>query len=237
MPSYYLEVQNPHDVQAAFRFSKKTGVKLVIKNSGHDHLSRSSQKGALALWTRKLQSLSYNPAFAPSGCGKNGTAYNAITTGAGVNFDEVYAFADAHNVTFIGGYSSTVGVSGGWVQAGGHSVLSPVYGLGIDRVIEFESMTPDGKYRTANACKNTDLFWALRGGGGGTFGVVMESTHIVEPPSPLRRGLDLLPQNQHQHAPLPGHRREQFPKTEHGGMGRPHHRKQLHQRDSAPLPV
>ena len=42
-------------------------------------------------------------------------------------------------------------------------------------------MTPDGEVRTANECQNADLFWALRGGGGGTFGVVLESTQRVEP--------------------------------------------------------
>jgi hypothetical protein len=40
--------------------------------------------------------------------------------------------------------------------------------------------------RTANACQNTDLFWALRGGGGGTFGVVIKSTHLVEQRIPIQ---------------------------------------------------
>lgn len=54
-------------------------------------------------------------------------------------------------------------------------------GLGVDRVLEFKIVTPDGKYRTANRCQNQDLFFALRGGGGGTFGVVLESTFIASP--------------------------------------------------------
>jgi hypothetical protein len=73
-----------------------------------------------------------------------------------------------------------VGVSGGWVQGGGHGVLSPVYGLGIDRVLEFTLVAPDGTYYVANSCTNQDLFWALRGGGGSTFGVVLSTTHRVE---------------------------------------------------------
>lgn len=59
--------------------------------------------------------------------------------------------------------------------------MSPALGLGVDRVLEFKIVTPDGAYRTVNRCQNTDLFWALRGGGGGTFGVVLESTFIVSP--------------------------------------------------------
>ncbi|GLB04246.1 hypothetical protein AtubIFM57258_009962 [Aspergillus tubingensis] len=178
MPSYYIEVKDDSDVRHALHFSNCSGTRLSIKNSGHDYLTRSSGKGTLALWTRKLQNLSYSPAFVPDGCQ---ASYNAITAGAGVNFDEAYEFAHQNNVTILGGYSPTVGLSGGWVMNGGHSVLSPVYGLGVDRVVQFKVVTPDGELRIANECQNQDLFWALRGGGGGTFGVVLESTHRVEP--------------------------------------------------------
>lgn len=182
VPSLSLEVQGTKDVVEAFQFSRCSGTRLSIKNSGHDFLGRSSGKGTLSLWTRNLRKMHYNPSFTPTGCSaRNASTYNTITVEAGVNFDEVYAFANTHNVTFIGGYSPTVGVSGGWVQTGGHSILSPVYGLGIDHVVEYKVVTPDGRYRVANECQNQDLFWALRGGGGGTFGVVLESTHRVEP--------------------------------------------------------
>ncbi|KAJ5978032.1 hypothetical protein N7501_001374 [Penicillium viridicatum] len=181
LPSHYLEVQSETDVIEAFKFSDCSGKKLAIKNSGHDYLTRSSGRDTLSLWTRNLRSMSYSADFAPCGSEKTARRYQAITVGAGVNFDEAYEFAQKNNVTILGGYSSTVGVSGGWVQNGGHSILSPVYGLGIDRVLEFKIVTPDGVYRTANEFQNADLFWALRGGGGGTFGVVLESTHRVEP--------------------------------------------------------
>ncbi|TPX15357.1 uncharacterized protein E0L32_004634 [Thyridium curvatum] len=184
LPDYYVEVATPADVQAALAFSEKTGTRLSIKNTGHDYLARSSGKGTLMLWTRKLQGLSYDAAFVPEGCSGE-KPVQAITTGAGVNFDQAYAFADEHNVTLLGGYSSTVGASGGWVMGGGHSVLSTVYGLGIDRVVQFKIVTPDGQLRTVNSCSDPDLFWALRGGGGGTFGVVLESTHKVEPAIPF----------------------------------------------------
>lgn len=58
--------------------------------------------------------------------------------------------------------------------------MSPVYGLGVDRVLEIDIVTPDGQVRTANSCQNSDLFWALRGGGGSTFGVVLKATYKVE---------------------------------------------------------
>lgn len=179
---YYIEVHSTSDIIAAPEFSKETGIRLLIKNSSHDYLGHSSLKGSLALWIRKIGLISRNPRFVPEGFSASTfDTIDTITTGAGVNSQEAYEFADAQNVTFVGGYASTIGVSGGWVQGGGHSVLSPVLGLGIDRVVQFKVVTPDGVLRIVNQCQNTDLFWALRGGGGGTFGVVMEATHRVEP--------------------------------------------------------
>jgi FAD/FMN-containing dehydrogenase len=59
--------------------------------------------------------------------------------------------------------------------------MSPALGLGVDRVLQFKIVTPDGQYRTVNQCQNQDLFFALRGGGGGTFGVVLESSFVASP--------------------------------------------------------
>ncbi|KAL0956160.1 hypothetical protein HGRIS_002321 [Hohenbuehelia grisea] len=180
---YYIDVRQPSDIQAAFAFSQSTGVDLSIKNSGHDFKGRSSAPNSLSLWTFNLKSVSYSANFIPEG-GHHGS--RAITAGAGANWNEVYEFADAHNVTAVGGYHETVGAVGGWLLGGGHSVLSVVHGLGVDRVIQFKVVTPDGKFRTANDFQNSDLFWALRGGGGSTFGVVTEATFVVEPVMPLQ---------------------------------------------------
>ena len=61
---------------------------------------------------------------------------------------------------------------GGYLAGGGHSPLSSLYGMGADHALSFEVVTADGRFVTANANSNSDLFWALRGGGGSTFGVV-----------------------------------------------------------------
>ncbi|OJT14043.1 hypothetical protein TRAPUB_9400 [Trametes pubescens] len=56
------------------------------------------------------------------------------------------------------------------------TAFSNAFGLAVDQVLQFEVVTPDGVHRLANACTNSDLFFALRGGGGGTFGVVLRVT-------------------------------------------------------------
>ncbi|KAI2470214.1 FAD-binding domain-containing protein [Annulohypoxylon bovei var. microspora] len=195
VPSYYIEVEEISDIRAALNFTRGYGVPLVIKNSGHDYMTRNSQKGALALWVHRLQDLAFHEDFVPEGCTTNLSVGRTVTAGTGVSTDDIHNFAFEHGSTFISGYSPTVAASGGWVLGGGHSVLSPVYGLGADRVVEFKIVTPDGVTRAANQCQHEDLFWALRGGGGGTFGVVLEATHRVEPLMPVAIANIKLPTN------------------------------------------
>ncbi|CEL58394.1 hypothetical protein RSOLAG1IB_08501 [Rhizoctonia solani AG-1 IB] len=178
---YYIDIRTPDHVAKAFAFSKKTGIPLSIKNTGHDFLGRSSAPGTLALWTQNIKYINYSASFVPEGCKANYHGVTVLTYGAGQDMDSLFLFAEQRNVTFIGASWRTVGAAGGWAQGGGHSVLTNTYGLGADRVVQFKVVTPDGRYRTANACKNADLFWALRGGGGGTFGVVLEATSEVVP--------------------------------------------------------
>ncbi|KAJ7440768.1 hypothetical protein B0H11DRAFT_2163285 [Mycena galericulata] len=176
VPGYFIQVRDADDVAAAFKFSEETGVPLVIKNTGHDYEGRSSAPQSLALWMHHLKGMSYQSNFVSEGCS---SAHSAVTLEAGVQWAEAYTFADAHNITLVGGSDRSVGAVGGWLQGGGHSVLSNTMGLGADRVLQFKVVTPDGKLRVANACQNEDLFFALRGGGGGTFGVVMEATILA----------------------------------------------------------
>ena len=62
--------------------------------------------------------------------------------------------------------------------------MTPLTGLGADNVLSFDVVTPDGKLRHASPCEEPDLFWALRGGGGGTFGVVVRATHkLIKAPT------------------------------------------------------
>ncbi|EAU86312.2 FAD binding domain-containing protein [Coprinopsis cinerea okayama7 len=105
---------------------------------------------------------------------------------AGVQWFEAYSFAEANNITLAGAGFAGVSVVGGWLQGGGHGPLANTMGLGADRVLQFKVVTPDGQVRTANHCQNEDLFFALRGGGAGTFGVVMEATILASPPTTIQ---------------------------------------------------
>lgn len=77
----------------------------------------------------------------------------------------------------------TVGCIGGYAQGGGHSPASRNYGLGADQILEAQVILANGAIVTANACQNSEIFFAIRGGGGGTYGVAISTTVKAYPPS------------------------------------------------------
>ena len=81
----------------------------------------------------------------------------------------------------VGGECPTVGIAGGYTQGGGHSALSTSYGLAADNVLGWEVVTADGCFVNATASENSDLYWALNGGGGSTYGVVVSMTVKAHP--------------------------------------------------------
>lgn len=110
-----------------------------------------------------------------------------MTIGPGVQWGELYRYVASVNKTIAGGIGAqgSVGAAGGWPLGGGHNILSPQLGLGVDNVLQITVVTPDGQHVTANARRNPDLFWALRGGGGPSFGVVTSLTYRLHENLPL----------------------------------------------------
>jgi hypothetical protein len=89
---------------------------------------------------------------------------------------ESYMAVSKYGYRVVGGECGTVGMAGGYSQGGGHSVLASENGLGADQVLEWEVVTMEGEHLIATPEKNSDLYWALSGGGGGTYGVVVSIT-------------------------------------------------------------
>jgi len=128
-----------------------------------------------------------------------------FTFGAGVQWYEAYEAVKQRNRVIVGGISArgSVGAAGGWLSGGGHSAIAPNYGLGasnspnltqpysydgfvgVDNVLEITIVTADGSHVIANQHRNQDLFWAVRGGGGGTWGVVTSVTYKTHPSTPF----------------------------------------------------
>ncbi len=105
--------------------------------------------------------------------------------GAGVQAFEAYEAADANGVRIIGGFCPTVGLSGGYTQGAGHGPLNGAYGLAADNTLEWEVVTAEGEHLIATPEQHSDLYWALSGGGGGTYAVVLSLTTKAHPDSPV----------------------------------------------------
>ncbi|KAI4858739.1 FAD-binding domain-containing protein [Hypoxylon rubiginosum] len=169
--AFSVNATSTSDFQAAIKFTREHNVRLAIRNTGHDYLGKSTGAHALSIWTHYMKSMNFIKAY-------QSTNYTgpAVKLSAGVESIEAYSFAHSHGVMLVGGNCPTVGLAGGYTQGGGHGPLASKYGLSADQVLEWEVVTGTGELLIATQNQNSDLFWALRGGGGGTYGVVSSVT-------------------------------------------------------------
>ena len=176
-PSVYAVVaRNAHDVAEAVNFARDNDLRLVVKGGGHSYQGTSNAPDSLLIWTRHMNDIAMHPAFVPHGCAHTLRPQPAVTLGAGTIWMQAYDAVTTKAGKYVqGGGCTTVGVAG-LIQSGGFGSFSKHYGLAAGGMLEAEIVTADGQIRVANSCTNPDLFWALKGGGGGSFGVVSKLT-------------------------------------------------------------
>ncbi|KAF1994916.1 FAD-binding domain-containing protein [Amniculicola lignicola CBS 123094] len=183
LSTYHVEAHSPDDISKALNFSREHGIRVSIKNSGHDYFGRSSAANSLAIWTHKMKDLKYHGLFRPK-CSK--TQYTNIgEIGAGVQAQEAWEFFEQLDMLVTVGAVGSVGLAGGFGQGGGHGPLGPSYGLMVDQAVEFDVVTADGQARTINECSDPELFWAMRGGGGGTYAILTSYKFQLHPAVPM----------------------------------------------------
>ncbi|KAF8242132.1 FAD/FMN-containing isoamyl alcohol oxidase MreA [Wilcoxina mikolae CBS 423.85] len=160
--AYSINVSHPTHISAAIRFAKIHNIRLVIRNTGNDYLGKSIGAGGIQ--------------YIPSYSGAHPWRGTAFKLGAGVQGVEAFRAADGEGKVVVGGECGSVGIAEGYMQGGGHSALNSRYGMAADQVLELEVVTADGGVRIANPKRNPELYWALCGGGGGTYGVAVSMT-------------------------------------------------------------
>ncbi|KAI1175120.1 putative alcohol oxidase [Nemania sp. FL0916] len=167
---YAVNATSVSHYQATLKFAAQHNIRLVIRNTGHDFLGKSTGPGALALWTHSFKKIDVLDYKSPH--------YNgpALRITAGVQLMDAYQAAHDSGLVVVGGTCPTVGVAGGYTQGAGHGLLASSLGLGADQALEWEVVTSDGVFRRASPSINPDLYWALTGGGGGTYGLVVALT-------------------------------------------------------------
>lgn len=175
--AYAVLAQSSADVAAAVNFARENRVRLVVKGGGHSYTGASNAPHSLLIWTRpNLRAIELHDGFVPQGAAGLVEPETAVSVGAGAIWMDAYDAVTTKAGRYVqGGGCTTVGVAG-LVQGGGFGSFSKGFGTAAANLLEAEVVTADGTVRVANAVQHPDLFWALKGGGGGTFGVVTRLT-------------------------------------------------------------
>lgn len=180
LSALYVDVEEPADIIATLRFVRQHGIRLVVKNTGHDVLGRSAAANTLALRVYKLKNMAFHSSFTASNCSIS-NRQNVGVIGAGVIAKDAVAFFSKQGMMVTAGGCPSVGIAGGFGQGGGHGPLAPTVGLMADQAIEFDVITMDGLFRTINKCNDPDLFWAMRGGGGQSYAILINYKFQLHP--------------------------------------------------------
>jgi FAD/FMN-containing dehydrogenase len=174
--AYAVEARSAADVAAAVRFARAHRLRLVVKGGGHSYQGTSNAADALMISTRPMNAVTLHDGFVPQGCEGAMKPQPAVSAGAGAMWIDIYDAVTTKAGRYAqGGGCTTVGVAG-HIQSGGYGSFSKGFGTAAGNLLEAEVVTADGEIRIANAKRNPDLFWALKGGGGGSFGVITRVT-------------------------------------------------------------
>ena len=172
--AYAVAAHSTADVVEAVKFARLHNLRLVVKGGGHSYLGGSNAPDSLLIWTRAMNRIELHDSFVPQGCTVAPT--HAVTLGAGCMWIDAYTAVTTKAGRYVqGGGCTSVGVAG-LVQGGGFGSFSKRFGLAAASLLQAEIVTADGVPRIVNAAQDPDLFWALQGGGGGSFGVVTKLT-------------------------------------------------------------
>lgn len=168
---FAVQAASAEDVAAAVRFAAAHDLRLVVKGSGHDYMGRNTATaaGSLLISTVRMLDVSW------------GRDDAHVTVAAGVPWQDVYLQAQERGVFVQGGHCPSVGAVGGFSAGGGFGPNSRMYGTGADNMLAATVVLASGEVLDVDEARHADLFWALRGGGGGTFGVVTSITYRTHP--------------------------------------------------------
>jgi FAD/FMN-containing dehydrogenase len=155
------------DVMAAVKFGRANDIRVAIRGGGHNGGGLGTCQDGLVIDLGKISNVRVDP--------KSRT----VRVGGGATWGAVDHATNAFGLAVPSGIISTTGV-GGLTLGGGLGHLTRKYGLTIDNLLEADLVLADGSFVTCNAEEHSDLYWAIRGGGG-NFGVVVSFLFQAHP--------------------------------------------------------
>jgi FAD/FMN-containing dehydrogenase len=166
-PAAIAYCAGPGEVSACLAFARRFGVPVAARSGGHSYGGWSTTTG-LVIDVSLMADVTVD------------AGSMTARVGAGTSLIDLYDRLAAHGRAVPGGSCPTVGVAG-LALGGGVGVVGRLYGLTCDNVIAVQIVTADGRVRECSADSEPDLFWACRGGGGGSFGIVTAFTFRTHP--------------------------------------------------------
>lgn len=167
-PAGIIVCSSAADVQNAVRWARQNGLPLCARSGGHSYEAFSTLDDALVIDVSGLTDVTMD------------AARGEAAVGAGVRMLDLYRRLSAFGVTIPGGTCPGAGIAG-LTLGGGIGFLSRQYGLTCDTLLAVDLVDANGDSLRASEQENPDLFWALRGGGGGNFGIATAFTFRVHP--------------------------------------------------------
>jgi FAD/FMN-containing dehydrogenase len=159
-PQLRAMCRTPHAVSVLVNWARDNAVPFALRSGGHCY-EDFCESDSVVIDTRLMNQIKIDP------------ARRTATVGAGAALGDIYKALNGSGLALVAGSCPTVGVAG-HVLGGGFGFLARAYGLACDNLQSIDVVTPAGGIVTADKTHNTDLFWASRGGGGGTFGAVTQ---------------------------------------------------------------
>jgi len=166
-PALIAQCATVADVQAALAFARTEGLTVAVRGGGHSAAGLSASEGGVVIDLAPMHAVEVDPVA------------RTARAGGGTTWGQFDAATHAHGLASTGGAISTTGI-GGLTLGGGIGWLMRKFGLACDNLLAAEVVTAAGEVVTASDNEHTDLFWALRGGGG-NFGIVTSFTFRLRP--------------------------------------------------------
>lgn len=166
-PALIVRTVDVADVIAAVNYGRENRLLTAIRGGGHNGAGFGTCDGGLVIDLSQMKGVHVNP------------LNRIVRVAAGCVWGDVDHATHAFAMATPSGFISTTGVAG-LTLGGGIGYLTRRYGLTIDNLLSVDMVLADGRFITANAGQNEDLFWAVRGGGG-NFGVVTSFEFRLHP--------------------------------------------------------
>jgi len=178
-PGMFVMCVDVADVIASVNFGRENNLLVAVRGGGHNGGGLGICDGGLVIDLSGIKFIRVD------------TSNNTVRVGGGNLWGEVDHATHAFGLAVPAGIISTTGV-GGLTLGGGVGHLSRKYGLTIDNLLEADMVLADGTFVTVNSNQHTDLFWAIRGGGG-NFGIVTSFKFQAHPVKTVIGGPTLWP--------------------------------------------